>query len=108
MTRSPRRLLFRLFGLTQLVALTLAAFTIAEPSSRATSTPDPGTPIQHVVIVLKENRSFDEYFGAFPNLGSYGTTTAKNSHGDTVDLTQNPTPDPTSNDIDHSPFAFNL
>jgi phospholipase C len=28
------------------------------------------TPIQHVVVILEENRSFDNYFGAFPGLGT--------------------------------------
>ncbi len=33
------------------------------------------TPINHVVFILKENRSFDSYFGLFP--GVNGTTTGK-------------------------------
>ena len=34
------------------------------------------TPIQHVVIILKENRSFDNFFGTFP--GANGATTFTN------------------------------
>jgi len=71
------------------------------------STRIPGTaqtPIQHVVIILKENRSFDEYFGAFP--GADGATQGTMSNGDVVDLT--PTPDPLPNDIAHGTDAFNL
>jgi phospholipase C len=33
------------------------------------------TPIQHIVFIVKENRTFDSYFGAFP--GVNGTTTGK-------------------------------
>lgn len=33
------------------------------------------TPIQHIVFIIKENRSFDNYFGLFP--GANGTTTGK-------------------------------
>src|SRR5947209_7211654 len=33
------------------------------------------TPIQHIVFLIKENRAFDSYFGAFP--GVNGTTTGK-------------------------------
>ena len=29
--------------------------------------PNPATPIKHVVIIVKENHSFDNYFGTFPN-----------------------------------------
>ena len=60
------------------------------------------TPIQHVVIILKENRSFDEYFGKFP--GANGATTGKLSNGQTVNLA--PTPDPMPQDIDHSPEGW--
>jgi len=28
----------------------------------------PHTPIQHVVIIVKENHSFDNYFGSFPGV----------------------------------------
>src|SRR5215813_4765269 len=29
--------------------------------------PIPTTPIQHVIIIFDENRSFDHYFGLYPN-----------------------------------------
>jgi phospholipase C len=57
------------------------------------------TPIQHVVIILKENRSFDEYFGKFP--GANGATQGTMSNGQVVQLGQ--TPDPMPNDIGHAP-----
>jgi phospholipase C len=40
--------------------------------------------IQHIVFLIKENRSFDMYFGTFP--GADGTTTAMISTGERVTL----------------------
>ena len=40
--------------------------------------------IQHIVFLIKENRSFDMYFGTFP--GADGTTTATISTGERVTL----------------------
>lgn len=48
--------------------------------------------IQHVVVIFKENHSFDNYFGRFP--GANGATTGRTSTGDTVTLapmSDNPT-----------------
>ncbi len=42
------------------------------------------TPIQHVVIIVKENRTFDHMFGLYP--GANGTTTGKVSNGTTIPL----------------------
>ncbi|MDX6266774.1 MAG: phospholipase [Frankiales bacterium] len=36
---------------------------------RPIGTHDPSTPIQHIVIVMQENHSFDEYFGMLPRSG---------------------------------------
>lgn len=57
--------------------------------------------IKHVVFIVKENRSFDEYFGAFP--GADGATTGVTSSGQVVPLT--PTPDVMMNDLGHSWFS---
>src|SRR5437879_4472261 len=56
------------------------------------------TKIQHVVFIIKENRSFDEYFGAFP--GVDGATTGIISSGAVIPLGH--TPDQTPTDIDHT------
>jgi phospholipase C len=53
--------------------------------------------IQHVVFIVKENRSFNEYFGAFP--GATGSTTGLLSTGATIPLGQ--TPDAMPYDICH-------
>jgi phospholipase C len=57
--------------------------------------------IQHVVFIIKENRSFDNYFGAFP--GADGATSGTLSNGQIIPLGR--TPDQTPNDIDHTWFG---
>src|SRR5215469_3174378 len=37
------------------------------------------TPIRHVIVIVKENHTFDNYFGSFP--GAEGTATCKTSTG---------------------------
>ncbi len=44
--------------------------------------------IQHIVFIVKENRSFDHYFGSFPN--AYGTTTGTTSIGQTISVPHAP------------------
>lgn len=53
------------------------------------------TQIQHIIFILKENRTFDNYFGTYP--GADGATTAKISTGQTIRLAH--TPDPPPRDI---------
>ena len=43
-------------------------------------------PIKRVVIIIKENRSFDNYFGRYP--GADGAASGKTSSGETVELTR--------------------
>jgi phospholipase C len=72
--------------------------TIAE---RFVTKPAPGAgiqKIQHVVFLIKENRTFDHYFGTFP--GADGVTSGKISNGTTVPLTR--APDVTPYDLGHS------
>ncbi len=38
--------------------------------SRPAGTPDPRIPIEHVVVVMMENHSFDNYFGMLPRRGN--------------------------------------
>jgi len=54
-------------------------------------------PIKHVVFLVKENRTFDVYFGRFP--GANGATTAKISDGGTIPL--GPLYDVSTPDISH-------
>jgi phospholipase C len=69
---------------------------VASPSP--TSSTLTGTdPIQHIVILIKENRTFDNYFGRFP--GADGATTGTLSTGKQIPLMH--TPDHTLIDIAH-------
>jgi len=54
--------------------------------------------IEHIVFIVKENRTFDNYFGTFP--GADGATSGTISTGEVIPLGH--TPDRTPNDIDHS------
>jgi phospholipase C len=53
--------------------------------------------IEHIVFIVKENRSFDSYFGRFP--GADGTSVGRTSNGSLVMLSR--TPDKTAYDIGH-------
>ncbi len=55
------------------------------------------TPIQHIVFIIKENRSFDNYFGTFP--GANGATSGTISTGQVIPLGH--LPDVTPNDPGH-------
>lgn len=59
------------------------------------------TPIQHIVFIIKENRSFDNYFGQFP--GANGATTGVLSSGVIVPLTH--APDYTWHDVGHDWYS---
>ena len=48
---------------TVTAALLAAALVGAEP---AAADPTPATPIEHFVVLMQENHSFDNYFGTFP------------------------------------------
>jgi phospholipase C len=61
----------------------------------------PVNPIQHVIFIVKENRSFDHYFGQFP--GANGAITGVTSSGQTVPLGS--APDQTPTDIGHSWYS---
>jgi phospholipase C len=54
--------------------------------------------IQHIVFIIKENRSFDSYFGTFP--GANGATTGMIHTGQVIPLQH--LPDVMPRDLDHS------
>jgi phospholipase C len=56
------------------------------------------TTIQHFVFIIKENRTFDSYFGTYP--GADGATSGTISTGQVIPLGH--TPDVTPRDIGHS------
>jgi phospholipase C len=47
---------------------------------------EPVFPIKHVVFIVKENRTFDNYFARYP--GAEGTETGRTSNGDVVTLAE--------------------
>jgi phospholipase C len=61
--------------------------TIASPSDPAVVAAA-RKKIEHIVFVIKENRTFDNYFGRFP--GADGTTTGQTCDGQTVPLEEAP------------------
>src|SRR5260370_35929959 len=72
--------------------------TATPTSNPATVTPNtPGAQIKHIVFFIKENRTFDDYFGTYP--GANGATTATDSLGQVVPLRHQAAQIP---DIDHS------
>src|ERR1700687_5875570 len=54
--------------------------------------------IRHIVFLVKENRTFDNYFGTFP--GADGATTGMIHTGEVIPLSRQP--DMLTHDIDHS------
>lgn len=64
-----------------------ADLTIASPSDPAV-VDVARQKIEHVIFVIKENRTFDNYFGLFP--GADGATTGKTCDGRTVPLEKAP------------------
>ena len=88
------------------VGLLLLVVSMIAPGMQHTSQPPPspaslGGPIKHVVILVRENRSFDNIFGRFP--GADGTTTGRTAAGKVVPLL--PAQDHTLLDVAHSGSA---
>jgi phospholipase C len=60
-----------------LMSATMASLLTALGSARTPRGPTAGpVPIRHIIIIMQENRSFDEYFGMYPGLGADGLSTA--------------------------------
>lgn len=95
-----------------LVAGAAAAAVGAGPEAAATGKGPVGkvsTPIQHVVFVMKENRSFDQYFGRFPGVNGSTRATCWKKDGSTEVIDPMPrTPDPMPQDISHTPGTFKI
>jgi len=94
---------FLLFPLAFLVLFLVLGCTLWAQSGTvdadtAAAAPAGINKINHIVFLIKENRSFDNYFGAFP--GVNGTTTGVISTGQTIPLGR--TPDITPHDLAHS------
>ncbi len=88
------------FLLAACVLLGVQAFGQTRVPAPRSGHPDDISVIQHVVFIVKENRSFDNYFGTYP--GANGATTAVISTGQTISLLR--TPDPMPRDLGHAWF----
>jgi phospholipase C len=83
------------------------------PAAARTRTPGQArSPIEHIVFIAKENRSFDHYFGAMPDPGNdlEQSTTAscyQKSNPSVVDtFTMPAAPDPMPQDVSHANSTF--
>jgi len=88
----------RFCGKLLIAAFLAGSAAVAQKAPFSKPHPTDLTAIQHFVFLVKENRSFDNYFGTFP--GANGTTTGLISTGQIIPLTQ--MPDVTPRDFSHS------
>ena len=70
----------------------------ADASRTDAAAPPAAYPIKHVVVIVKENHTFDNYFGTFP--GADGTTTCTKHDGTTIPCGH--APDKTTTDLCHA------
>jgi len=63
--------------------------SVAAVSAAGASVNQTTNPIQHVVVIMEENHTFDNYFGDYPGVGTFG-------------ITEPPASNPLPHDIDHS------
>jgi phospholipase C len=84
--------------------LGMAGCSAASGSHSVPPSPPINGPIKHVVFLIKENRSFDNYFGTFP--GANGATSGDISNGSRVLLGH--TPDQLPYDLGHGWQASRL
>jgi phospholipase C len=80
-------------------SLVFATGRIAPASQAAPSAAQGLAKIDHFIFIIKENHSFDNYFGRFP--GADGATTGRLSSGATVPLAE--APDQVYPDLAHGP-----
>src|SRR5271165_2546887 len=82
----------------------LAGSLLHAQSAPASNPPQGMNVIQHVVFIIKENRSFDSYFGTFP--GANGATSGEISNGQIIPLLHEP--DSLPRDIGHDWISSHL
>ena len=91
----------RIAGTLVVLLILLGLSPLSQP--RTTQAAKRGAnPIKHIVIMVKENRTFDNYFGTFP--GADGATTYTDPNGKVHPLTHDP--DTLTFDILHTQGAF--
>src|SRR5574337_317339 len=86
-------------AISSIVAASLVAFSLGFSGRESDHRRKRGLrKIKHIVYIVKENRTFDNYFGTFPEAD--GATSGRISTGQVIPLRH--TPDRTKHDIDHS------
>jgi len=71
-SQSSRGLWFHILALAAVVSVTVAAtsyglwWSAPSPSSAVRSLVPGATPVRRVIVIMKENHAFDNYFGTFP------------------------------------------
>ncbi len=105
--RRGRRFIYVLVAAAALVSLaTFAglagcsgtlALTASPPVPSSTISPIAGSPIQHVIVIMQENRSFDNLFNGFP-----GADTVNTGMSDGRSVTLQPVSLGDSRDLNHS------
>lgn len=73
------------------------ALTASPAVPASTVSPIPGSPIQHIVVIMQENRSFDNLFNGFP-----GADTAQSGMNGAQAIPLKPVSLGDSRDLDHS------
>ena len=56
------------------VGIAGAAASVVAASMAGAAVTQATNPIQHVVVIMEENHTFDNYFGDFPGVGANGIT----------------------------------
>src|SRR5258706_8684766 len=74
----------RILRLVLLGLLLLSSCGSSGPAASNKPSRIPPGKIKHIVFFIKENRTFDNYFGTYP--GADGATTARDSQGQVVPL----------------------
>jgi len=95
------RRFFFLFGLVPLIVIAGCSGQ-GTSSSLLPAPPAPKSPIDHIVVIIQENRSFDNVFSGFP--GANTATSGKTHDGGVVPLRQVNLED--GNDLGHSRRDF--
>lgn len=87
----PRRFFLVLVALS-ILFVWQGKLVAGDSRSDAPASPQATTPLQHIVLVFKENRSFDHYFGKYP--GANGATRGEMHDGTVIDLVPAIDPNP--------------
>ena len=79
----------RVNSIVAVVAIAGAGVTGVAANAAGASVSQTTNPIQHVVVIMEENHTFDNYFGDYPGVGTFG-------------ITEPPASNPAPHDLDHS------